>query len=326
MRGKAQVTIQAPRCPTGKPAAHAEVAVAAVDQALLELMPNATWNLARSHVAAPQLGRADFHRPDGNHGPTPLRARSRSPGWWRRPAAIRANCSTRLLLWHPIVQLDAQGQAQVQVPLNDALTSFEIVAVADEGDDRFGTGSTTIATTQDLQLISGLPPVVREGDQFRALFTVRNTTAQPMQVQLQPQATGLELAAQNVDIPAGEAKTLEWPVQLPIALAQADEGTVRWTVQATDRTSGASDALTVGQRLLPAVPLTVQQSTLVQMEGRLDMPVQWPAQAVLGKGGLRLAFSERLADPQQGVPGLRTWWAALPLQLPGADRPAERWG
>ena len=75
------------------------------------------------------------------------------------------------------------------------------------------------------------------GDQFMALFTVRNTTAQPMQVQLQPQATGLELAAQNVDIPAGEAKTLEWPVQLPIALAQADEGTVRWTVQATDRTS-----------------------------------------------------------------------------------------
>ena len=65
-------------------------------------------------------------------------------------------------------------------------------------------------------------------------------------------------------------------------LAQADEGTVRWTVQATDRTSGASDALTVGQRLLPAVPLTVQQGTLVQMEGRLDIPVQWPAQAVLG--------------------------------------------
>ena len=31
--------------PKGRPAAHAEVALAAVDQALLELMPNASWNL-----------------------------------------------------------------------------------------------------------------------------------------------------------------------------------------------------------------------------------------------------------------------------------------
>ncbi len=148
-------------------------------------------------------------------------------------------------------------------------------------------------------------------------------------MQLHPQATGLELAAQNVDIPAGEAKTLEWPVQLPIALAQADEGTVRWTVQATDRTSGASDALTVGQRLLPAVPLTVQQSTLVQMEGRLDMPVQWPAQAVLGKGGFRLAFSERLADPQQGVPVCAPGGSATPTAAwskPPASGGAERCG
>jgi len=44
VRGKAQVTITA-TLPGGKPAAHAEVALAAVDQALLELMPNASWNL-----------------------------------------------------------------------------------------------------------------------------------------------------------------------------------------------------------------------------------------------------------------------------------------
>jgi Large extracellular alpha-helical protein len=44
VRGKAQVTITA-KLPGGKPAAHAEVALAAVDQALLELMPNTSWNL-----------------------------------------------------------------------------------------------------------------------------------------------------------------------------------------------------------------------------------------------------------------------------------------
>ncbi len=76
------------------------------------------------------------------------------------------------------------------------------------------------------------------------------------------------------------------------------------------------------------MPWTVQQSTLVQMDGRLDMPVQWPAQAVLGKGGLRLAFSERLADPQQGVPGLRTWWQRYPYSClePPPSGGAERCG
>ena len=41
-------------------------------------------------------------------------------------------------------------------------------------ESRFGSGRAGIRSTQDLQLISGLPPVVREGDRFQALFTVRN--------------------------------------------------------------------------------------------------------------------------------------------------------
>ena len=44
VRGQAQVTISA-KLPNGQPAANAEVALAAVDQALLELMPNDSWDL-----------------------------------------------------------------------------------------------------------------------------------------------------------------------------------------------------------------------------------------------------------------------------------------
>lgn len=310
VREQAQVNIQVLRS-DGQPAANAQVAIAAVDKALLELMPNTTWNLAdglwRQRDWSVSTATAQSEIVGRRH----YGLKAAAPGGGGGRSNTRELFDT-LLLWQPVVQLDAQGRAQVQVPLNDSLTSFEVVAIADEGEDRFGTGSTTIATAQDLQLISGLPPVVREGDQFTALFTVRNTTEQPMQVQLKPQATGLELAAQKVTLPAGQAQTLEWPVQLPIALAQADEGYLRWTVQASDSTSGASDAVTVGQRLLPAVPLAVQQATLEQLDGRIDMPVQWPAQAVLGKGGLRLTFSERLADPDEGVPGLRNWWQRYP--------------
>jgi hypothetical protein len=65
-----------------------------------------------------------------------------------------------------------RNTALVTVPLNDALSTFKIVAVADAATGLFGTGSTSIRSTQDLQIISGLPPLVREDDQFRAQLTL----------------------------------------------------------------------------------------------------------------------------------------------------------
>ena len=54
-----------------------------------------------------------------------------------------------------------------EVPLNDSITSFRIVAVATGGTGLFGTGSTSIQSTQDLMVLSGLPPLVREGDRYQ---------------------------------------------------------------------------------------------------------------------------------------------------------------
>src|SRR5690606_26687685 len=67
-----------------------------------------------------------------------------------------------LLSWQPQVQLDANGEAQVRFRLNDALSRFRLVAIADHGAGNFGVSETSIVTRQDLQLVSGLPPVVRE--------------------------------------------------------------------------------------------------------------------------------------------------------------------
>ncbi|OXH81035.1 hypothetical protein CA830_41970, partial [Burkholderia multivorans] len=110
---------------------------------------------------------------------------------------------------------DANGSATVNVPLNDALTRFRIVAIAAVGADRFGTGSTSIRSTQDLQLISGLPPLVREGDAFRAQITLRNTTDRTMQVAVTPRVTGLDLAPQTVSIAANAAAEVGWTVTVP---------------------------------------------------------------------------------------------------------------
>jgi len=320
VRGKAQVRIAA-TLPDGRPAAHAEVAVAAVDRALLELMPNTSWNLLDAmlqrrswgvQTATAQMeivGRRHYGKkaaPAGGDG--------------------GGHSSTRelfdtLLLWQPAVQLDAQGQATLTVPLNDALSTFEVVAVADAGTGLFGTGSTRIRSAQDLQIISGLPPLVRAGDQFRAQLTLRNTTARAMQVEVTPRATLLMLDKQTVAIPAGAAREIAWNVTAPAALASLRAGALLWEVAARDRISGAQDALKLSQRVLPAVPLAVQQATLVQLGGSLQTwqtEVAPPAgaladpanQAGARRGGVELALVPRLAE---GLPGVRAWFADYPF-------------
>lgn len=311
IRDKAKVTIRA-TLPDGKPAAHAEVAVAAVDKALLELSPNRSWNLRSAlwqrrnwsvETATAQMevvGRRHYGR------------KAAAPGGGGGTGAPTRELLDTLLLWQPQVQLDAQGQAVVEVPLNDALTSFTIVAVADDGVQRFGTGSMDIRTMQDLQLISGLPPVVREGDSFTAMLTVRNSTAQPMQVQLTPKSQDIQLDAQTLEVPAQSAREVTWAITVPSHLAQAAEGELHWTIEAQDSKTGARDALAVQQRLLPAVPVAVQQAMLTQIDGHWEQSLQWPEQALPGKGGVRLNFSSQIAGGAQGLPGLRDWWAAYP--------------
>ena len=313
VRGKARVQISVKR-PDGTPAANAEVALAAVDQALLELSPNRSWDLLEamlqrrawgvetSTAQMEIIGRRHYGRkavPAGGDGG------AKSP--------TRELLDT-LLLWQPRLQLDAQGQATVEVPLNDALTTFRIVAVADMDTGLFGSGQTSIRTTQDLQIISGLPPLVREGDAFRATVTLRNTTAKPMKVTVTPRATLLELKAQTVEIAAGQAQEVAWNVTAPTPLAHNRVGELLWEVEAVDDSgSAARDALKISQRIVPAVPLTVQQATLVQMDAPYSLSVAPPADAIKhdgqARGGVQLALQPRLAE---GLPGVRDWFARYP--------------
>ncbi len=307
VRGQAQVTIRA-TLPDGKPAAHAEVALAAVDQALLELMPNTSWNVLDAMLARRSWGVSTSTAQMEIIGRRHYGRKAVPAGGGGGRAPTRELLDT-LLLWKPAVQLDANGQAQVTVPLNDALTTFQVVAVADAGVGLFGTGSTQIRATQDLQVISGLPPLVREGDAFRAQITLRNTTKAAMQVEVAPRATLLELKPQTVAIPAGEARELAWNVIAPAQLAQTRFEALLWEIEAKDTLSGARDALKARQRIIAAVPLTVQQATLVQVDGSLDLAVKPPAGALPGRGGLKLSLQPQLAA---GLPGVRDWWARYP--------------
>ncbi|MBU1442870.1 MAG: alpha-2-macroglobulin [Gammaproteobacteria bacterium] len=307
VRGQAVVSISA-RLPDGKPAAGAEVALAAVDQALLELMPNDSWKLLDAMLQRRSWGVATSTAQMEIVGRRHYGRKAVPAGGGGGKTQTRELLDT-LLLWKPVVVLDDQGQATVTVPLNDALTTFRIVAVADAGTGLFGTGQTSIQSTQDLQIISGLPPLVREGDRFKAQFTLRNTTQQPMNVSVAPRATPITLAPQSVEIPAGEAREVSWDVTAPIQPVQARSDSIAWEIAANDTLGTARDALKLNQRIVPAVPVTVQQATLTQIDGPLTVQAGPPADALPGRGGLKLSLQPRLAE---GLDGVRDWFARYP--------------
>jgi hypothetical protein len=308
VRSQAKVTITA-KLPNGQPAAHAEVALAAVDQALLELMPNTSWNLLDAMLQRRAWGVETATAQMEIIGRRHYGRKAVAAGGGGGRSNTRELLDT-LLLWNPKVVLDAKGQAVVTVPLNDALTTFKIVAVADAATGLFGTGQTSIKATQDLQIISGLPPLVREDDQFRAQLTLRNTTKAAMKVEVSPRATLLDLKPQLVDIPAGEAREVAWMVTAPAQLALTRAEAILWEIEAKDTLLGARDGLKARQRIIPAVPLTVQQATLVQVDGSFNLDVNPPADALPGRGGLKMSLQPKLAE---GMDGVRDWWANYPF-------------
>lgn len=297
VRERAAVRVKV-TCANGKPLpAGAEVALAAVDTGLLELMPNDSWKLldammrprsqqVETSTAQMQVvGKRHFGRKSVAHGGGGGRGASRE-------------LFDTLLLWKGKVVLDANGEAEVAVPLNDSLTGFRIVAIASAGAGLFGTGSSDIRSTQDLMLLSGLPALVREGDSLRAGFTVRNASQGVLDVRLgasmaadaaAPQA----LPAQTVKLAPGAAREVFWDVTVPAA------SSLRWQLDAG--AGPAKDSLRVTQQVAEAVPVRTLQATLVQLDAPKNITVQRPQDALPGKGGVRTTLSPRLAGSLQGV-------------------------
>lgn len=297
VRDKATVTVKVTR-PDGKALpADAEVALAAVDVGLLELMPNTSWELLEAMMEQRNLEVSTATAQMQVVGKRHFGRKAVPAGGGGGKGAGRELFDT-LLFWKARVALDANGEATVQVPINDSLTAFRIVAIASADADLFGTGRTEVRSSQDLMLLSGLPALVREGDRLRASFTLRNTTDAPLKAALTANAGGKALAPQQVALEPGQAREVSWEVQVPVAVE-----TLAWDVSAAVEGGGpaASDRLKVKQKVVPAVPVTTMQSTLLQLEQKQSMQVKLPDDALPGRGGVQVQFSPNLGGDLPGV-------------------------
>jgi uncharacterized protein YfaS (alpha-2-macroglobulin family) len=297
IRDTAQVKV-AVRTADGTPLpAGSEVALAAVDAGLLELAPNTSWQLLDAMMGRRSYGvqtaTAQMQVVGKRH--YGLKALPQGGGGGR--SATRELFDT-LLLWKGRVPLDEHGRATIAVPLNDSLTSFRVVAVAESGLDRFGTGATSIRATQDVMVLPGLAPVVREGDRFRADFTARNTTAHPITLTLAGTAQGLAapLAPQTFALAPGAAQVAGWEVVVPTGVDR-----LTYEITATAK-GGRADQVRAVQEVRPAVPVETLQATLVQLEAHdRRQAVARPADALQERGDVRVALAPSLTAGLDGV-------------------------
>jgi uncharacterized protein YfaS (alpha-2-macroglobulin family) len=312
VRQSAQVKLRVTQ--DGKPVPDAQIAFAAVDEGLLALAPNPSWKLLDGMIQS---------RP---WGVTTATGHSEIIGrrhYGRKAVAAGGGggFATRelfdtLLTWQPLVTVDAKGEALVRVPLNDSLTRFRLVAVADAPGQRFGTGEGNINVNQDLQLMSGLPPLVREGDRVQAMVTLRNATnrAMDLRVSLTGKASleigeqGVPADAKTLKLAAGQAQELTWDVVVP-------EGAQRivWEAQAQEQGGSAKDAMRATQAVQPAVPVRVLQATLRQLDVPVSIPVAVPGDAVpaqgVKRGGLQIGLQPKLST---ALPGIRRYFEQYP--------------
>jgi uncharacterized protein YfaS (alpha-2-macroglobulin family) len=305
---QAMVNVHVERDDGGALPLDSEIAIAAVDEALLDLAPNNSWELLAammgergvevwtSTAQMQVVGKRHYGRKAAPHGGGGGRDRDRAREQF-----------DSLLLWKGRVKLDALGNATFPLTLNDSLTSFRIVAVANGAAHLFGTGSATINTTQDLILVSGLAPLVREGDRYAATFTLRNTTDHPLTVDAQARIAidrAPALQPQRVEVPAGHARDITWRVTAPVGVAQ-----LPWEVTAKEVNGAAADKIKLKQSVIPAYPVRTYQATIAQLAEPLSLPAERPADAVKGRGGLEITLRAKLGD---GLDGVREYMSRYP--------------
>jgi alpha-2-macroglobulin len=306
-RDTANVDIEV-KNPDGSAAREADVAFAAVDEALLQLAPNESWDVlsammgdrpisvltstAQTQVVGKRhYGKKAVEAGGGGGGDT---------------SALNRENFEPVLLWKGKVPLDGKGRARVQVPLSDALTSFKLVAIATNGAQLFGTGEASVRTSQDLSIYAGVPQLVRTGDTFGAMFTLRNGSSKAMKVtatvDVQPRiAMGKPI---TVNIPAGGAAPVVWNLTMP-----QSEGKLRWTVSAKAEGGKAADQISVVQDVIHAVPVETWAASLTRVGPGTSIAIAPPAGALPGRGLVDVLLTDTLAPPLQGV---RDYMAAYP--------------
>ncbi|TGN10066.1 alpha-2-macroglobulin family protein [Leptospira ilyithenensis] len=306
VREKVEANIQVKDANGKPPQAGGELVVAVVDEALLELSGNPTWKLLdammglRGHEVNTSTGQSQVigRRHFG------LKARPTGGGGGKSPT--RSLFDT-LLYWKGKVVLDKEGRATVNFPLNDSLSSFKIVAVASSGVSEFGTGSVSIQSTQDVQIFSGVPSVVREGDSILHEYSVRNATSSEKKITAKLSVTDIGtgsaakkqvfvLPEKTLSLRGSATGVFAWDLKVP-----NDLQTRNLFLEVKDDSGTVLDRIAVDQKVTPNLVQRVYQAGLFQWEGEFKENIETPSDSIPGSGFFQVTTSSSILGSQKAV-------------------------
>ncbi|WP_404820654.1 alpha-2-macroglobulin family protein [Leptospira yasudae] len=288
-RQKAKVKIQIDH-PSAQVKKDARITLAAVDQGLLELKPNDTWDLLRAMMRergnSVETSTAQLQVVGRRH----FGLKSLPPGGGGGGATTRELFDT-LLYWKSDLKPNDNGLLEVEVPLNDSLTSFKIVAIVHSGKDKFGSGSTQIQTTRDVLVYPSIAPFAREKDTVQSGLSLKNTTERTIQLEISSKTSpDLKLETKNIQLKAGESSNVLWNLSIP---SKKEE--IVYEFQTKEVGGSFTDSVRFRQKVGESVPVRVLQSTFRRLEdGNLSVPIQENQEAIAGSGELEISLKSSL--------------------------------
>jgi uncharacterized protein YfaS (alpha-2-macroglobulin family) len=151
------------------------------------------------------------------------------------------------LYWNPEVLTDQSGQAHLEIPMADSITTWRLTALASSQDGRLGFATQGVRVFQDFFVDIDLPVALTQGDQISIPVGVFNYLPEAQEVRLvvepEPWFELLGEAEQTLTIGSNDIDVVYFPIRV------VDFG--RQGFQVTAWGSNMSDAIRREVRVVP---------------------------------------------------------------------------
>ncbi|MBF0366585.1 MAG: hypothetical protein HQK50_13515 [Oligoflexia bacterium] len=286
-----------------------EAVVAIVDEGLLELAANTTFDVAKK-MFTPYAYEVDTYTAQSQIiGKRHFGQKAKLPGGGgglggRNPRELFDS----LVYFNPKVSLNKKGEGKISFKLNDSLTKFRVMTMASAGADLFGVSdSKTIQSNMEVISFLGAPAIIREGDQMLVVATLKNTTMKSYRLKIVGQIAELlgEKKEWNETLAAGESKRLTWKNSWPKDLfAKLNQNQVKMTLTVEDDSGEFRDQLVKVVQVHPRVLETISMGKLEQLSKEaptLEIVVAKSPSAITDRGGIEMQLHPKLADNLGGI-------------------------
>ena len=205
--------------------------------------------------------------------------------------------------FNPALLTDKDGKATVRFRLPQNLTSFRIMAVGVDSDDRFGSTETRIVVRKPLTLKVSLPRFANVGDTFCAGVVVSNQSGQDGEVICNLEAKGIVIRDEKLKkVTLANGASLE----IPYLLKAVRPGDIKFTFAAFmgKHQDGVVETIPVKY---PATTETFATYGVVRNQPAQEAVLP-PAKVWPGIGGLKVSFScTAMTNLEDGITFLLTY-------------------